>query len=264
MMLGDGVEMSGAEQVIDQLGDADPGVRLRAVLQVGEGRLEGAAAPLVDRFGLEPDFQIREALTWAALRIESCSLPLVLGSLHSARWLARLQAVHTLSKLGRFEDGPVLLPLIADPIDAVAARAYWAAARTHNPAVIPTLVGELARGDAAHRNSLTVALTAFGSLAVHAIVRALRTVPLTPARTQRTRWAGSAHRRRMVPNPRWPRQFATPTARCASPPSTHWGSWNCRKPGGPSTLRPALPSPACASSLNGSPSGALRGRDSSH
>jgi hypothetical protein len=173
-MIGEGAGISGGDQFIDQLGDADPGVRLRAVLQLGEGRVEAAAAPLVHRFGLERDFQIREALTWAVLRVEACSRALVLDSLHSPRWLARLQAVHTLSKLGRFEDGAAILPLIADPIDAVAARAYWAAAQTRNPVTVPALVGELARGDSAHRNSLTVALSAFGALAVPAIVLALQ------------------------------------------------------------------------------------------
>lgn len=173
-MIGEGAGRSGADRFIDQLGDADPGVRLQAVLQVGESRSVSAAAVLVDRFGLERDFQIREALTWAALRIEAASLPLVLDALRSPRWLARLQAVHTLSKLGRFEDGPTILPLIADPIDAVAARAYWAAAQTHNPVTIPALVGALSRGDSAHRNSLTVALSTFGHLAVPEIVRSLQ------------------------------------------------------------------------------------------
>ena len=160
--------------LIGLLGDADTGVRLRAVLEVGEGRVEAAATALVGRFGQERDFQIREALTWSALRIEGASLPLVIDLLRSPRWLARLQAVHTLSKLGRYADGPALLPLIADPIDTVAARAYWAAAQTRNPVTIPALVTELSRGDPAHRTSLTVALSLFGRDAVPTIVAALR------------------------------------------------------------------------------------------
>lgn len=158
---------------IDLLGDADPGVRLRAVLEVGEERDAKAAGPLVERFGLERDFQIREALTWAVLRIADVALPLVRDALSSPRWLTRLQAVHTLSKLGRHEDGPRLLPLIADPIDSVAARAYWAAGQTGNPVAIPALVAELARGDSEHRNSLAVALSMFGSAATPPLVGAL-------------------------------------------------------------------------------------------
>ena len=65
------------ETIIHLLGDADPAVRLRVVLDVGETRQEGAAAALVERFGLERDFQIREALTWAALRIPDASMPFV-------------------------------------------------------------------------------------------------------------------------------------------------------------------------------------------
>ncbi len=125
----DQLEPSGAS-LVALLGDADREVRLRAVLEVGERREESAATAIVGRFGLERDFRIREALTWAALRIEGSTVPLVLDALRGPSWLGRLQAVHTLSKLGRYDDGPALLPLIDDPIDAVAARAYWAAAQT--------------------------------------------------------------------------------------------------------------------------------------
>ncbi|MGB8021129.1 MAG: HEAT repeat domain-containing protein [Candidatus Nanopelagicales bacterium] len=160
--------------IIYLLGDADPAVRLRAVLEVGETRQEAAAAALVERFGMERDFQIREALTWAALRIPEATLPYVRESLGSPLWLARLQAVHTLSKLASRDDGARLVPLIGDPIDAVAARAYWAAAQVSDPRAITALVGQLSRGDAEHRNSLTVALGMFGPVAVPAIVTALR------------------------------------------------------------------------------------------
>ncbi len=163
----------GDTELEDLLGDADPGVRLRAALEVGESRRRAVAPALVARFGLERDFQIREALTWSALRTEGESLPLVLGLLHDPRWLARLQAVHTLSKLGRFDDGPTLSALVGDPVDAVAARAYGAAARTGNPVTVPALVAELSRGDSTHRNALTAALATFGRDAVPALVAAL-------------------------------------------------------------------------------------------
>lgn len=161
------------EGLVDLLGDAYPDVRLRAALELGEGRREDAADALVARFGLERDFAIRETLTWAVLRVKDAALPLVRAALHSPRWLARLQAIHTLSKVGAFEDGVRLIPLIGDPIDAVAARAYWAAAQAGDPAVLPALLAELSRGSSEQRNSLTVALTHFGADAVPALVGAL-------------------------------------------------------------------------------------------
>jgi len=160
-------------QLVDLLGDADPGVRLRAALELGEAAYTPAAGPLVERFGHERDFQIREILTWAVLRVRDAALPLVHAALTSPHWLARLQAVHTVSKIGSPDDGPRLLALLDDPVDAVAARAYGAAAQTRNPVTIPALTAQLARGNSEHQNSLTVALGAFGPDAVPALTAAL-------------------------------------------------------------------------------------------
>jgi hypothetical protein len=162
------------QRSIDSLGDADADVRLQAALRLGEGRHEVAAGPLVARFGRERDFQVREVLTWAVLRMPEASLPLVRQALGSSRWLARLQAAHTISKVGHREDGARLLPLVSDPVDAVASRAYWAAAQCGDPVVLPALIGQLSRGSAEHRNTLMVALSWFGVAAAPALIGALR------------------------------------------------------------------------------------------
>lgn len=159
---------------IDLLGDADPKVRLQMVHELGGAPHVEAAGALVHRFGLERDFFIREALTWAVLRMPDVAMPLVRTALRSPRWIARLQATHTLSKLGDADDAERLIPLVADPVDCVAARGYWAAAQCRNPIVIPALLAALSRGDAEHRNSLLVALTDFGSAAVPGLAAALR------------------------------------------------------------------------------------------
>lgn len=162
------------QRLVDSLGDADADVRLRAALELGEGRHGEAAGPLVARFGRERDFQVREVLTWAVLRMPEASLPLIRQALSSWRWLARLQATHTISKIGQRDDAAGLLPLVSDPIDAVASRAYWAAARCGDPVAIPALIGQLSRGSSEHRNSLMVALRRFGAAAVPALAGAMR------------------------------------------------------------------------------------------
>ncbi|MDQ1286940.1 MAG: hypothetical protein QG622_505 [Actinomycetota bacterium] len=159
---------------IDLLADADAGVRMRSAMDLGRLRAAQAAPALVERLGLEPEFLIRETLTWAILRLEEEAGPFVDQALSSPRWLARRQAVHVLSKQGRPEDADRLIPLIGDDVDAVASRAYGAAARTHAASVVPALVGQLARGDAEHRNMLTAALAELGESAVPALVGALR------------------------------------------------------------------------------------------
>lgn len=168
--------------LVDLLGDADPGVRLRSAVDLGEGRHEDAAAAIVERFGLEHDFAVREMLTWAALRLRDAALPHLDEALDSARWLARLQAVHTLSKLGNPDAAARLVPLIDDPVDAVAARAYGAAAQAGDPRVVPALVAQLSRGNSDHRNSLTVALGVFGTWAAPALAGALRESDRTDVR----------------------------------------------------------------------------------
>jgi translation elongation factor Ts len=162
---------------IDLLGDIDPAVRLRSAVELGRRQAAEAASALVERLGLEREFFIRETLTWAVLRIADDAIPYLHQALSSTRWLARVQSVHVLSKMGRYEDADRLVPLVRDEVDAVAARAYWAAAQTHNPSVVPALVGQLSRGDSEHRNSLTVAVAEFGVAAVPALVDALRGGP---------------------------------------------------------------------------------------
>ncbi len=156
------------------LGDADRDVRLQAVMDLGEARHLDAAPALVARYAVEHDFFIREALTWASLRLADAAMPLVRLAIDSPRWPARLQAAHTLSKLGDPADGRRLLPLVDDPVGCVAARAWWAVAQCGDPALVPALVGQLGRGDSTMRNSLAVALTHLGAAAVPALVGALR------------------------------------------------------------------------------------------
>ncbi|MEO2106430.1 MAG: hypothetical protein ABGZ36_12400, partial [Actinomycetota bacterium] len=65
------------------LGDAEADVRLQMALELGQARVEDAAAPLVARFGVERDFGVRETLTWAVLRIRESAMPLVREALDS-------------------------------------------------------------------------------------------------------------------------------------------------------------------------------------
>ena len=102
-----------APQAVDRLGDSDPDVRLRAALDLGEQRAAESAEALVARLGLEREFFIRETLTWSVLRIIDAATPYLREALVSPRWLARMQAAHVLSKLGRAEDAAGLVPLVA-------------------------------------------------------------------------------------------------------------------------------------------------------
>ena len=145
-------------EAIDLLADADPDVRLRAAVDLGTWDAEEAAGALVARLGVEPSHAIRETLSWALLRMPDAAAPALCEAVRSGRWLARMQACHVLSKLGRVADADLIRPLVADPVDAVASRAWWAAGQTGVGALASELAGQLGRGDAELRNSLSIAL----------------------------------------------------------------------------------------------------------
>lgn len=156
------------------LGDADEELRLRAAVDLGTWRASEAAPALVARLGIEPSHAIRETLTWTLLRIPDAARPLLRDALGDPNWLARLQACHVLGKLGDPVDAAALVPLIADPVDAVASRAWWAAGQTGSPTVTDGLAAQLGRGDSELRNSLSIAFEELGGLGVPALARRLR------------------------------------------------------------------------------------------
>lgn len=158
---------------VEELDDRDREARNRAALELGKAADPTTAEALVARLCREEDFFVRETLTWAVVRVADAATPFLLDALGHPTWLARFQAAHALSKLGRYEHAEALIPLIADGDDRVAARAYWAAAKTGNPSVLPALVAQLGRGDAEHRTALADAFAVLGAIAGPALAGAL-------------------------------------------------------------------------------------------
>ncbi|KOX26265.1 MULTISPECIES: HEAT repeat domain-containing protein [unclassified Streptomyces] len=160
-----------------------PSVRLRAALAVGTAADRKSADPesvdkLVERCGVEPDFSVREMLTWALTRHPaSATVPKLLPEVRSGRARARSQALHTLSKIGDRRAWPVITPaLLSDPDDEVA-RSAWRAAVVLVPEgeereLAVTLAAQLGRGGRETRLSLSRALIALGGAALPALAAA--------------------------------------------------------------------------------------------
>jgi hypothetical protein len=107
---------------VDLLGDIDPVVRLSSAVELGRRQAAEAAPALVERLGLEREFFIRQTLTWAVLRIAGDAMAYLHQALSSPRWLARMQAMHVLSKMGRYEAADRLVPLVRDEVDGPGQR----------------------------------------------------------------------------------------------------------------------------------------------
>ncbi|MBA5849310.1 HEAT repeat domain-containing protein [Gordonia amicalis] len=154
--------------------------RLRAAMAAGTEPDPRLVDDLVARCGTEPDFFVRDMLTWALTRLPAAlTVPRLIGELVSASPQARAQALHTLSKIGDRTAWPAITDELLHDADPEVARAAWRAAVALVPAgretaVAVELAGELGRGGIEVQRSLSRALAALGEVSLDALATARR------------------------------------------------------------------------------------------
>lgn len=164
------------------LGHGDASVRLRAALAIGTSPDPSLVDALVGRCAVEPEFAVREMLTWALLRHPaSVTVPELVAELRSERAQARSQALHTLSKIGDPRAWPAITPALLTDADDEVARSAWRAAVVlvpdgAGPGLAGVLATQLGRGGRAVQLSLSRALVALGE-AMLPTLRAAMTGP---------------------------------------------------------------------------------------
>lgn len=143
---------------------ATPSGRLQAALLAGTEPDPGLLATLIERCGVEPDFFVRETLTWALIQLpRTLVVPALRRQLDAPLPQARSQALHTLSKLVVPQAWAWVFPsLVNDPDDEVARTAWRVAVgvvpRGEEAHLTGTLLRHLGRGDADVKKSLSRAL----------------------------------------------------------------------------------------------------------
>ncbi|MFD6063629.1 HEAT repeat domain-containing protein [Rhodococcus wratislaviensis] len=155
--------------LVDALAAADPSVRLRAALSAGTRPDPRLTDILVDRCAVEPDFFVRDMLTWVLCRLPTgITVPRLVRELGSDTAQARSQSLHTLSKIGDRLAWPAVSALLHDEHDDVARSAWRAAVALVPPgdeaALAADLATELGRGDQHMQLSLSRALVALGDV----------------------------------------------------------------------------------------------------
>ncbi|MFF5371845.1 HEAT repeat domain-containing protein [Streptomyces sp. NPDC013187] len=162
----------------DALGAEDPSVRLRAALAVGSNPDPVFLGTLVERCAVEPDFFVRDMLSWALTRLPpEIALPRIRRELGSERPRARSQALHTLSKIGdRSTWAWITRDMLRDADDEVA-RTAWRVAVVLVPEgeekdLAADLVLQLGRGDRDVQLSLSRALVDLGDVIRPSLERA--------------------------------------------------------------------------------------------
>ncbi|MFC3450846.1 HEAT repeat domain-containing protein [Amycolatopsis speibonae] len=155
-------------RLLGALGSESSSTRLQAALAAGTHPDVGFVDALVARCAVEPDFFVRDMLTWALTRLPpESTVPALLAELGSEVAQARSQALHTLSKVRDSTTWPAItLSLLHDADDEVA-RSAWRAAVVLVPdgernRLAGDLAAQLGRGDRKMRLSLSRALVTLG------------------------------------------------------------------------------------------------------
>jgi HEAT repeat protein len=158
-------------RLLGALGAGNSSTRLRAALAAGTQADPAFAGALVARCALEPDFFVRDMLTWALTRLPpESTVPRLLAELRSERAQARSQALHTLSKIGDAAAWPAITRALLHDADEEVARSAWRAAVVLVPpgerkGLAVELAARLGRGDRTVQLSLSRALIALGDVA---------------------------------------------------------------------------------------------------
>lgn len=162
------------------LEDGNSSVRLRAALAVGTDPDPRFVDKLIERSAIEPEFYVRDMLTWALTRHPaSMTIPALLEELHSERAQARSQALHTLSKIGDRRAWPAITRALLSDADDEVARSAWRTAvvlvpEGEEPELAAVLSTQLGRGERETQLSLSRALIALGEV-ILPILRAAMT-----------------------------------------------------------------------------------------
>lgn len=164
-------------RLIAALAAGDASTRLKAALAIGSNPDPGVVDTLVARCAIEPDFYVRDMLTWALTRLPSeITVPRLLAELRSERAQARSQALHTLSKIKDADAWPAITRSLLRDSDDEVARSAWRAAVAHVPDgqekdLAEELAAQLGHGDREVKLSLSRALVALGEEVVAPVLQ---------------------------------------------------------------------------------------------
>ncbi|MFE1552126.1 HEAT repeat domain-containing protein [Streptomyces sp. NPDC058718] len=170
---------------LQALENSSSSVRLRAALAVGTAPDPRSVDRLVERCAIEPDFSVREMLTWALTRHSAAmTVPLLLREVRSEGAQARSQALHTLSKIGDRQAWPAITRELLTDVDDEVARSAWRAAVVLVPEdaeaeLAGVLATQLGRGERETQLSLSRALIALGEV-ITPVLRAAMSADAAP------------------------------------------------------------------------------------
>ena len=158
----------------------DQSVRLKAALAAGTFPKPEYIDVLVEQCASEPDFFVRDTLTWALMRNEATKVVERLKpELISENPQAKSQALHTLTKIGEKQYYSLIThEHLFDSNDKVAVTAWRAASvlvpEDEKTTLTSILITQLGRGDSDVQFDLTRFLCALGDCIVEPLTEAVK------------------------------------------------------------------------------------------
>lgn len=152
--------------LLEQLADPDKNARLRAVMALGQLADASALPAMFARLRLEPDFFVRDNLSWAIASCGAVAVEPLIALLEDAQPAVRYQAAHALSKLRDARAVDALVARLHDDDADVAQKAVFALGRIGDARALPALVAQIGTGSREMRTRREETLEAFGASAV--------------------------------------------------------------------------------------------------
>lgn len=162
------------------LASPDQSVRLKAALAAGTYPTSEFIDVLILQCAHEPDFFVRDTLSWALMRHDHKTVvEKLIPELKSPVAQARSQAVHTLSKIGDQANYSLITDeLLFDEEESVASTAWRAASvlvpEEEKTVLVEKLMTQLGRGDSDTQFSLTRFLCVLGEVIVEPLTQAAK------------------------------------------------------------------------------------------
>ena len=160
------------------LASPDQSVRFKAALAAGTYPELSFIEILISQCAHEPDFFVRDTLSWALMRND---IPQVVERLKielaSTNPQAKSQAIHTLSKIGDKNNFALITDEMLFDVDDTVASTAWRAASVLVPeeekaSLVTKLITQLGRGDSDLQFGLTRFLCAIGNQIVEPLTAA--------------------------------------------------------------------------------------------
>jgi HEAT repeat protein len=158
-------------QLVTELNHPDRVIRGRAAISLGSD--VGALPVLLQALRTETDVFVREDITWSLARMGDLALLPLLHLLFDRNAATRLQAAHTLGKIGDARAVSALASALQDSDRAVVMKAAFALGQIGDARAVPALIRLLSSEDDEIQAAAVEALVSFGSAAVTALAEVL-------------------------------------------------------------------------------------------